>query len=74
MEERIRAIVNEYLVPLVEQDGGTLEIVEIVDMRVVIRLAGTCRGCPGLPFTVDTVITPTLRKHVDPRIEVVMQG
>ena len=73
MEERIRAIVNEYLAPLVAQDGGILEVIEVVDARVVIRLSGTCRGCPGLPFTVDHVITPTLRQHVDPRIQVVTQ-
>lgn len=73
MEDKVRTIVNEYLVPLIEKDGGTLEIIEVADTRVVIRLSGTCRGCPGQPFTIDQVIVPTLRKHVDPRITVVMQ-
>ena len=73
MEEQIRAVVNEYLVPLVEKDGGKLEVVEVVGSRVVIRLSGTCRGCPGLPFTVDQVIVPTLRRHVSPDLQVVTQ-
>lgn len=57
--------------PLVEADGGTLEIVRADDTSVALRLGGMCSGCPGAPFTRQRIIERTLRAIVlsDIRIE-----
>ena len=37
--------------PYVQQDGGDLELIDIVDGIVQIRLAGSCVGCICLLYT-----------------------
>lgn len=73
MEDKVRSIVNEYLAPLVAKDGGVLELVEVEGNVVRLRLAGTCRGCPGQPLTLGDIIEPTLRAavHADIHVETV---
>ena len=62
---------EKYVRPLVQADGGDVEVVEVAeDYQVTIRLTGTCRGCPGRPHTVDQVVEPTLRRHVHDAIRV----
>ena len=71
MDEQIREVFDSYLKPLVEADGGAVEIVEINDGEVVIRLAGNCAGCPGRPYTLEHVIRPVLHKKLGRPIAVV---
>ena len=62
MRERAEALIAEYIRPLVEADGGRIELIEVADKRVVLRLSGTCAGCPGQPFTLARVIEPLLKR------------
>ena len=43
-------------------DGGEIELVEVKDRTVVVRLSGVCAGCPGQPYTVSGVIEPVLKR------------
>jgi Fe-S cluster biogenesis protein NfuA len=46
--------------------------VEVADKVVRIRLGGTYRGCPSVPYTVEGVILPVLRQAAgDIQVEVV---
>jgi Fe-S cluster biogenesis protein NfuA len=64
VRDRAEALIAEYIRPLVEADGGRVELVEVIDKRVVIRLTGTCAGCPGQPFTLSRVIEPVLKRFL----------
>lgn len=66
MRDRAEALIAEYIRPLVEADGGKIELVEVSDKRVVIRLSGTCAGCPGQPYTLSRVIEPLLKRFLGP--------
>ena len=70
MYERARALIDEYIRPLVEADGGHVELLEVNGCRVVIRLSGTCCGCPGQPYTIAGVIQPALKRALGADIEV----
>ena len=48
--------------PLVDADGGTVELVSFDDASVTLRLAGACAGCPGQQFTKEHVLEPVLRR------------
>ena len=69
MREKAEAAIQEYLRPLVEADGGRIELLEVIGRRVVIKLSVACSGCQGQPFTLSRVIEPTLRKLLGPDIE-----
>lgn len=71
MRERAEAAVREYIEPLVRADGGTIEVIEADEKRVVIHLSGACSGCPGQPFSLEGVITPVLKRVLGEHIEVI---
>jgi Fe-S cluster biogenesis protein NfuA len=64
VRDRAEALIAEYIRPLVEADGGKVELVEVSEKRVVLRLTGTCAGCPGQPFTLSRVIEPVLKRFL----------
>ncbi len=70
MREQIEAIIATYVRPLVEADGGAIQVVDASAERVVVGLAGACAGCPGRPFTVSGVIEPALRKALGPSVAI----
>ena len=62
---------REYIEPLVKIDGGTIEVLEADEKRVVVRLAGAYAGCPSQPFTLEGVIVPVLKRVLGEHIEVI---
>ena len=71
MRERAEAAVREYIEPLVKVDGGTIEVLEADDKRVVVHLAGAYAGCPSKPFTLEGVVVPVLKRVLGEHIEVI---
>jgi Fe-S cluster biogenesis protein NfuA len=64
LESRVKSALEE-LRPLIQWDGGDLELVEITDAHVaVIRLLGACVGCPSSQATLKLGIEKSLRDKV----------
>lgn len=57
--------------PLIQQDGGDVELVEVKENKVYIRLTGACKGCPLSFFTLTMGIEENLKKEI-PEIEEVI--
>ena len=68
MHKQAQALIDEYIRPLVEADGGKIDLLEATGNRVVIRLSGTCFGCPGQPYTIGGVIEPAFKKALGPDV------
>lgn len=73
VREEIETVIRDVLLPLIEADGGTLELVGVEDKLVKLRVGGTYRGCPSVPYTLEGVILPALRRAAgaDVRVELV---
>ena len=56
--------------PYVQQDGGDLELIDIVDGIVQIRLAGSCVGCMYSMMTLQAGVERMLKEQV-PEIKAV---
>jgi Fe-S cluster biogenesis protein NfuA len=69
MEAKIRAKLEE-LRKMLQADGGDLEIVEIQDKLVKLRLKGACGGCPHATMTIKQGLERILREAVDPGISI----
>jgi Fe-S cluster biogenesis protein NfuA len=74
LEDRAKKLVDEVLAPLIKADGGEIELVGIVDKRLLVRLTGTCAGCPGRPYTLARIVEPVAKKWLgdDIRVEAVV--
>ncbi|MFP4072221.1 MAG: NifU family protein [Desulfovibrionales bacterium] len=64
MKERVEAALNK-IRPILQADGGDVELVEITDKGVVkVRLQGACKGCPMSQMTLKNGIERALVKEV----------
>ncbi len=65
--------VLERIRPMIQADGGDLELVDLTDDGVVqVRLLGACVGCPSSTMTLQMGIERTLREKI-PAITAVEQ-
>jgi len=70
MESKIRAKLEE-IRPMLQADGGDMDVVGIEGATVTLRLKGACGGCPHAAMTLKQGIERLLRESVDPGITVV---
>lgn len=60
----------ETLRGMLQADGGDLELVDIEDKTVHLRLRGACGCCPHAMITLKSGIERVLREEIDPEITV----
>ena len=69
--KKIEHAVEEYVRPMLRQDGGDLEIVDIKDNLVYCSLSGACKGCAAANQTLRMLVERTLKEMVDERVRVI---
>lgn len=72
--KQVDLVMNEQIRPMLKNDGGDAEIVDIKEMTVFVRLAGACAGCAGAMTTLKLLVEKTLKEQVDERVRVVAVG
>jgi Fe-S cluster biogenesis protein NfuA len=70
LEAKAKHLLDTVVRPLIEADGGQIELVAVTEARMVVRLSGTCLGCPGRPYTLRGVVERAARQHLFPDIQV----
>ena len=63
MEEKIREAI-EKIRPLLQRDGGDIELVSVEEGVVKVRLRGACAGCPMSQMTLKGVVEQALKEAV----------
>ncbi len=63
MKEKVEAALNK-IRPALQADGGDVELVEVKDGVVKVRLTGACGGCPMSQMTLKMGIERILKKEV----------
>ncbi|RLB53692.1 MAG: NifU family protein [Deltaproteobacteria bacterium] len=58
--EDVEKVLKDLVRPVIEADGGDIELVEVSGNRVVVYLGSACAGCPGRPYTRAGLIEPAL--------------
>ena len=70
-EKKIEALLNEYIAPAVEADGGAIILNYYKDNIVCVDLKGACSGCPSSTSTLKGGIEGLLKQKVNPDIKVI---
>lgn len=64
IEIRVRSLLDEYVKPAVEQDGGAIQFHSYNDGIVKVLLQGACSGCPSSTITLKNGIENLLKSMI----------
>lgn len=70
----IQETIDSQIRPGLKADGGDLELIDIDGDRVIVRLQGSCAGCPGAHVTLKRWVEAKLREIVSPDLRVEEEG
>lgn len=70
MREKVEAALN-VIRPSLRADGGDVELVDVSDGIVTVRLTGACGGCPMATMTLRNGVERTLKDQIPEVKEVV---
>lgn len=73
--KKIKGILDEYIRPAVEQDGGAIGFSSFEEGVVKVNLQGSCSGCPASTVTLKSGIENLLKRMLPNDVtEVVAEG
>ncbi len=73
--KQIKGILDEYIRPAVEQDGGAIAFASFQEGVVKVNLQGSCSGCPSSTVTLKAGIENLLKRMLPNDVtEVVAEG
>ena len=61
--ERVEAVIAR-LRPVIQADGGDIELIDILDNKARIRMSGNCIGCPSAQMTLYMGIEMALKEEI----------
>lgn len=68
---KIKSILDEYIRPAVEQDGGAITFHSYAEKKVTVMLQGSCSGCPSSTITLKAGIENLFKKLMPDEVETV---
>ena len=72
IEKKIAGLLDEYVKPAVEQDGGNIKFLQYDEGTVKVLLQGACSGCPSSTMTLKQGIQNLLNQMLPGQIDQVV--
>ncbi|MCK5784043.1 MAG: NifU family protein [Desulfobacterales bacterium] len=69
MKERVQKVIDK-IRPSLQADGGDVELIDVVDGIVTVKLQGACAGCPMSQMTLKNGIERLVMQEI-PEIKAV---
>ena len=60
----VQQTINEQVKPLLREHGGNIELIDVVDNKVIVAFRGMCAQCHLAEFTMKDVVEARLREFV----------
>jgi len=73
-DDAIKGLLDEYVRPAVENDGGAIDFRGFEDGIVTVILRGACAGCPSSTQTLKGGIETLLKQHLPEVTEVIAEN
>ncbi len=70
MREKVEGVLDK-IRPMLVRDGGNVELVDVNDGTVEVKLTGACAGCPMSTMTLKMGIEEILKREIPEVKEVV---
>ena len=68
---KINNIIEKYISPELRKDGGDIELIDVEDNKIKVKLSGKCQLCNRSQLTLTHFVEATLREHIDENIEII---
>lgn len=68
--ERVAAVI-ERVRPIIQADGGDIELLDVVDNKAKVRMSGNCVGCPSAQMTLFMGVELAIKEEI-PEFEQLM--
>jgi Fe-S cluster biogenesis protein NfuA len=72
--KRIKELLENYVKPAVEMDGGAIQFKSYEDGKVNLMLQGSCSGCPSSMITLKAGIEGMMKRMIPEVKEVVAEA
>lgn len=63
MREKVEKAI-EKIRPFLQRDGGDIELIDVIDNVVKVRLKGACSGCPMSQMTLKQGVERALKESI----------
>ena len=63
MREKVESALNQIRTAL-QADGGNVELVDVNEGVVRVKLTGACGGCPFATMTLKSMVERVVKEHV----------
>jgi NifU-like protein len=67
---KIQEIIEKEICPLLEKDGGSIELIDIDGSEVIVKLTGNCASCPVAHVTLKHTVQDKLREFTGAELDV----
>jgi NifU-like protein len=64
----IEDVMEREIRPSLQQDGGDIDLIDVVDNRVIVAVRGSCATCPASQATLKGFVETKLRETVSPEL------
>lgn len=61
---KVQEVIDDDIRPMLEQDGGSIELIDLRGNIVVVRLKGRCAACPSSQVTIRRLVEAKLKEYV----------
>lgn len=68
---KINNIIEKYISPELRKDGGDIELIDVDDNEIKVKLSGKCQLCNRSQLTLTHFVEATLREHVNENIRII---
>ncbi len=67
---KVQEVIDKEIKPMLEKDGGSIELIDIQGDKVIVRLCGRCATCPASGVTLKHTVEDKLREFVTAELTV----
>ena len=68
---KINNIIEKYISPELRKDGGDIELIDVDENKIKVKLTGRCQACNRAKITLTHFVEATLKQHINENIEII---
>ncbi len=68
---KINNVIEKYISPELRKDGGDIELIDVEDNKIKVKLTGRCQSCNRSQITLTHFVEAALKQHIDENLEII---